>query len=108
MITKLDAEGVENYVKYWKRFFNDFNIGNKLTPEKVKEFEKLQKYLEEEGYTFEKVWNRVQNNAALWKRIQPRQVGGYYYVVKCFNDVTNEGVHHPDELSHDCTSSGMG
>jgi len=46
MITKLDAEGVENYVKYWKRFFNDFNIGNKLTPEKVKEFEKLQKYLE--------------------------------------------------------------
>ena len=81
MITKLDAEGVEKYIAYWSRVSNDFNIANELTPEEVKESEKLKSYFEEEGCTFEKFWTRVQNNAALWKRIQPRQVGGYYYTL---------------------------
>ena len=65
MITKLDAEGVEKYIAYWSRVSNDFNIANELTPEEVKESEKLKSYFEEEGCTFEKFWTRVQNNAAL-------------------------------------------
>jgi len=101
MITKLDAEGVEKYIAYWSRVSNDFNIANELTPEEVKESEKLKNYLEDEGCTFEDFWIRVQNNAALWKRIQPRQVGGYYYVVKCFRADENGSPHTPDELPYD-------
>jgi len=101
MITKLDAEGVEKYTSYWSRVSNDFNIANELTPEQVKESDKLKTYLEEEGCTFEDFWTRVQNNAALWKRIQPRQVGGYYYVVKCFRAGEDGDVHNAEELPYD-------
>jgi len=101
MITKLDSEGVEKYTSYWSRVSNDFNIANELTPEQVKESDKLKTYLEEEGCTFEDFWTRVENNAALWKRIQPRQVGGYYYVVKCFRAGVDGGVHHVEELPYD-------
>ena len=46
MITKLDSEGVEKYVSYWSRVSNDYNIANELTPEQVKESDKLKTYLE--------------------------------------------------------------
>jgi len=101
MITKLDAEGVEKYTLYWSRVSNDFNIANELTPEQVKESDNLKTYLEEEGCSFEDFWTRVQNNAVLWKRIQPRQVGGYYYVVKCFRAGVDGGVHNAEELPYD-------
>lgn len=101
MITKLDAEGAEKYIAYWSRVSNDFNIANELTPEQVKESDKLKTYLEEEGCSFENFWSRVQNNAALWKRIQPRHIGGYYYVVKCFRAGADGGVHRQEELPYD-------
>jgi len=67
----------------------------------VTESDKLKTYLEKEGCSFENSWTRVQNIAALWKRIQPRHVGGYFYAVKCFRASVDGGVHLPEELPYD-------
>lgn len=66
----------------------------------MKESDKLKTYLDEEGCTFEKFWSRVQSNAALWKRIQPCQVGGYYYVVKYFRCGVDGGLYLHEELPY--------
>ena len=101
MIAKLDAKGAEKYISYWSQTASDYNIANELTPEQVKESEEINNYLEEGGYTFVDFWNRVQKNAALWKRIQPRQVDGDYYVVKCFRAGVDGSVHLPKELPYE-------
>jgi len=100
MIAKLDTEGVEKYLMYWNREFNDFHIATEHTPEKVQQSAKVQAFLEEEGCSFDDFWTRVKQHAALWKRIRPRQVGNDYYVVKCYRSGKNGEIHCPEQLPY--------
>jgi len=101
MIAKLDTAGVEKYLMYWNREFNDFHIGNEHTSESVRQSGKVKAFLEKEGCSFEEFWSRIQRNAAIWKRIQPRQVGDHYYVAKCYRSGKNGGVEAPDQLPYE-------